>query len=254
MDNERKSILFEDGAMRMAYISDELFHFVGHNDPENHEANYRTLKKILKAKCISYPPHTLGWGKESYTYNPSYELLKEDMLIPEVVCFGDIPFESLNIHLKKYGLFGLALRRDYLIMSGARPVMYLPYRDDDWASIYGKTLLKDIEEIYRSLRKHTQNLENPEETRYIASPLASFESALKAAESMIAKDFLAFIKPFNSQLEKNHDDNFYMEREWRRLGNVCFKVEHITKIVVKKGYCVKLRRALPDYAHLVVEV
>jgi len=236
------------------YTSEELFHFVGHKHPNDHDSNYETLKKILSEKCISHPPHTPGWGTAGYTYNPSGNLLKEGMLVPEVVCFSDIPCESLSIHLGKYGLFGVSLKRDHLIRYGTRPVMYVPYRNDDWGSIYGVTLFRDIEEIYRSFREHLkEKYGNLHEPRLMGTLITTFESSLTAIDYMIGKDFLAFIKPFNSQLGETDLDNFYMEREWRRLGNVCFDKEHIGRIIVRKGYSERLRNEFPKYADMVEE-
>jgi ribosomal protein L24E len=42
-----------------------------------------------------------------------------------MVCFCDIPIGDLGIHIKKYGQFGLAFKKSFLIERGANPVLYV---------------------------------------------------------------------------------------------------------------------------------
>ena len=51
------------------FFSNELFHFVGRSDPQNHEANFAVLEKILSSKCVSHPPHEPGWSTTSIHIN-----------------------------------------------------------------------------------------------------------------------------------------------------------------------------------------
>lgn len=41
---------------------------------------------------------------------------------------------------------------------------------------------------------------------------------------------MAYIKLFDATLPDDHPDNYYMEREWRSLDNICFSVEDIRTI------------------------
>ena len=131
------------------YVSDELYHFVGRSDPGNHEANYRILVKILLQGCVSHWPHTPDWGRVQLRINWEGDLLKGDLIVPTVTCFGDIPAEHLHLHIEKYGHFGLSFDRKFLVQYGTRPVTYVPYFGDDWRGIYGRDLLKLLKQASR---------------------------------------------------------------------------------------------------------
>ncbi len=48
------------------------------------------------------------------------------MYSPDVVCFCDIPPDDLEVHVGKYGRFGVAFAKHTLIIRGACPVFYIP--------------------------------------------------------------------------------------------------------------------------------
>jgi hypothetical protein len=79
---------------KSAYTSEILYHFVGRKEPGNHEQNYSTLRKILSAGCISYHPHMDldGWGDTAVLFDWNKSLLSQDLIVPTVTCFADIPF------------------------------------------------------------------------------------------------------------------------------------------------------------------
>jgi len=140
--------------MNNPYTSQEFFHFVGRSDPAADCVNYETLKKVLTIGCISHKPHEDSWGQVGYTINWQRSVLDEELIVPTVTCYADIPCESLGIHVTKYGKFGLSLPRDLLIQYGARPVIYVPTRNDDWRSINGAALIRNVEAIYRGFKEH----------------------------------------------------------------------------------------------------
>jgi hypothetical protein len=58
------------------------------------------------------------------------------------------------MHICKYGSFGLSFSRWRMAGCGARPVTYVPLRDDDWAGVHtGRTLLTRLEASYRGLEE-----------------------------------------------------------------------------------------------------
>ncbi len=119
------------------FLSRALFHFVGHANPDDHEKNYSLLRLILESGCVSHPPHAGDWGAVSYAVDLTKRLHFEELLVPTITCYCDIPFESLPIHTAKYGAFGLSLSRHHLTKYGARPVIYSPVRADDWGNARG---------------------------------------------------------------------------------------------------------------------
>jgi hypothetical protein len=242
--------------MNNGYISEELFHFVGYSSPKDDEKNYETLCKVLSAKCISHPPHDQSRGKISYRTEWDQKLSTEELIVPTVTCFADIPFDSLSVHIEKYGRFGVALPRDLLIMHGARPVMYFPLRSDDWNSLFGQTLLNDIEAIVKGFNDHVFRplVGKGDKSRSLGVPPPSLESAISAMQSMVLKDFLAFIKPFNSELSHNDQLNYYMEREWRKYGNMQFEKSDLTKVIVATSYKERLENDFPILKNRILEI
>lgn len=235
--------------MEGKYTSEELFHFVGHETPSDDEANYEKLKLVLDSKCVSHEPHDGSWGNVGYDTHWDNQLATEELIVPSVTCYADIPFESISIHTSKYGKFGLALPKWLLTKYGARPVMYVPMRSDDWQSINGLSLLRNIEAITKGFSEHVANDQPSEEDeRKLGEKPKSAPAAIAAVQSMLFKDFLAFIKPFNSELPHAHLKNFYMEREWRKYGNMKFESEQISRLVVAKGYKSRILEDFPSYS------
>lgn len=233
----------------------ELLHFVGSTEPENDELNYETLLKVLSTSCISHPPHEVGWSKTRHTVNWDESLKSEKLIVPEITCYADIPPEALEIHISKYGKFGLGLDANYLIKYGTRPVSYIPMRGDDWAGVHGQTLLDDIEATMKGFRKHlVDKFSGPE--KGFARPLGiipkDMAEAISALDSILMKDFLAYIKPFNSELSAEKKENYYMEREWRKYGNLMFEDNHVTKVFIEKGYENKLLDQYPQFKNILV--
>lgn len=242
--------------MAIKYTSDELFHFVGHSSPCDDEANYEILAKVIRGNCISHAPHDGTWGQVKYTTTWAEQLAVEKLIVPSITCYADIPFEALDTHVSKYGKFGLSLPTWLLTKYGARPVTYVPMRSDDWQSPNGLTLLRDIEAIVKGF--HEQVVERLEQSesgeRQLGQKPNSAEKAIHAVHNLLMKDFLAFVKPFNSELPHNHRDNYYMEREWRKYGNMVFEASQVSRIVVAKGFKSRVEAEFPEYINRVFEI
>ena len=242
--------------MASNYTSDELFHFVGHSSPSDDKKNYEKLGKVLRSNCVSHFPHDNTWGKVSHITTWDNRLETEQLIVPTVTCYADIPFDALPIHVSKYGKFGIALPSWLLTKYGARPVMYIPMRSDDLQSINGLSLLRDIEAIVKGFNEHVfeKRGEEPAEGRKLGKKPNTPEAAIFAIHSMLLKDFLAFIKPFNSELPHNHPNNFYMEREWRKYGNMKFETAQVSRVVVAKGYKEQAAKDFPAYEDRIFEI
>lgn len=68
------------------------------------------------------------------------------------------------------------------------------------------------------------------------------------------RNTIAFMKPFNADLAADHPDNYYMEREWRKLGYLTFCENDVGKLIVFEGYKERLVAEFPQYAAIVEEV
>lgn len=231
------------------YVSDELFHFVGKGHPDDHERNFETLLKILNSGCVSSEPPKVGWGPTTVQLRRDARLEHEQLAVSNITCYCDIPPASLGLHTSKYGSFGLSFSRHLLVKCGARPVLYVPMRADDHGSPYGKMLLRDIEAVFKGFLTQLYEPTAPKSDRsrrLTCVPETALE-ALEALHSVLLKDFLAYIKPYDSELPVNDAKYYYAEREWRRIGGLMFSVDEIRTIAVARGYESRLRAKVPAY-------
>ena len=239
------------------YTSTELFHFVGRRDPSDDESNYQTLLKVLDSSCVSHPPHDPNMGHHQVAFNWDRSIFSEELIIPSITCFCDIPFSALEIHTKKYGQFGVAFPREVLIKNGARPVIYLPLQPSDpnngWGTIHCEALLLDLEQIWRGFREHIVNpVAANSWSRSMGKKPASAKEAALAIDDVFTQQFLAYIKAFNSELADDDPNNFYLEREWRKFGNLRFQPRDVASVVVSPNYVERLKSERPIYANKVL--
>lgn len=238
--------------MRPLYISSELFHFFGRSAPLDHERNYALLKAVLASGCVSHPPHENGWGKVSYSLDISKRLAREEMLVPTVTCYCDIPFQQLSPHTSKYGSFGLSFSRHHLTKVGARPVIYVPCTPDDWQGVFtGHTHLKELEATFVGvLEQHAALSAGTEQKSRGVGLEALPKSALEAlakAEHTLALRVLAFVKPYESTLDESDPSYYYSEREWRKLGNLVFEPTDVLRVVVSQSFLARAKEELPEF-------
>jgi Putative abortive phage resistance protein AbiGi, antitoxin len=242
--------------MRPEYISNELFHFLGRASPEDHENNYSVLKTVLSTGCISHPPHEVNWGTVSYSLDLEKRLALEQMLVPTVTCYCDIPFPQLGPHLSKYGNFGVSFSRHHLTKFGARPVTYVPLRPDDWTGVFtGHTMLKELQATFVGIHEQREILANQfsevVDANMITKKPATVLSALQKAEHTMVLRVLAFIKPYESTLDDSDPRYYYSEREWRKLGNFKFEPEDIIRIIVDQTFLERAKKDFPKFENVI---
>jgi hypothetical protein len=63
----------------------------------------------------------------------------------------------------------------------------------------------------------------------------------------LSKLVFSFCVPFDDAQEEEGEKNYYMEREWRTLGNVQFQLTDVHRIILPETYAVQLRADVPDY-------
>lgn len=88
------------------YISRELTHFVG-RDEASDDDRFRLLVKILTTGLLT--PHAKNPEEGNISrVDTTGKLSDESMFLGRVTCFCDIPLSDLDIHMSKYGQFGIA--------------------------------------------------------------------------------------------------------------------------------------------------
>lgn len=226
------------------YTSDALYHFVGRGSLDDDERTFSILLSVLEGMCVSHPPHQVGWGVTRLVVNPSASIIRDSLVAPNIVCFCDIPLDSMAIHYTKYGRFGVGIDRSYLARYGCRPVMYFPYRPDDRGTAYGRCLIEDIEAKYRKLYELADAEDVEEYSRSMGE--VPEHAQMSCIEDAFSKDFLAFVKAYDYTLPKEHADCFYMEREWRRIGNVMFTEDSLRQVVIPRAFRERLLAVHPE--------
>lgn len=250
------------------YVSDELTHFVGGGKPTP-DKQYRVLVKILGEGWITHPPHKMI-KDSSGIYVPqesgnlyvdwNARLSHDEMYIPQVVCFCDIPIEDLQLHISKYSPFGVSFAKKFLVQKGANPVFY----------VANDSQVRKPEESTMWQLGPSQKWSNRNQIEYTSTPRSElFDQIIKeyhqlfdpfkdhsnppSKQMMDVFKFLefqlfSFMKCFDSYLADEDPRNYYMEREWRVLGNVRFTLDDVERIIIPKGYEERLRQDVPEYS------
>ncbi len=86
----------------------------------------------------------------------------------------------------------------------------------------------------------------------LGSEPTDYSQTVKCLQSVFQLHILSFIKPFNSNLAEEHSDNYYMEREWRKFGNLRFKPENVESVIVDDAYVQQFKKDRPKYAGRVI--
>jgi hypothetical protein len=232
--------------MPQRYVSDELTHFIGHAQPDD-EARYSLLLTILREGLLTSDPDSpLAVARQEgpviYTYDPA-EPFSNDSIEMTRVCFCDIPVPDLPLHMRKYSNFGLAFRKPFLVAKGANPVFY-------WvgdAPMRARTKREALGELVANFRVMADYLwhRQGEEPRPIKGQ--SLSVRLHLLRELVNLHLLCFIKEFDAALPEDDPDNFYMEREWRVAGIVCFTIQDVSRVIIPSAFAERFRRDVPEY-------
>ena len=70
---------------------------------------------------------------------------------------------------------------------------------------------------------------------------------LMELERFISFHIFSYIKFYDHLNADDHDDNYYLEREWRVIGNVKFDLMDIETVFIPKQYSKRFRTDYPLY-------
>lgn len=248
------------------YISDELTHLVGRGCLSDLDRQFEILLKILKGGWLTHPPHH-PCRAGNLRIQDDGQMSANAMYSPDVVCFCDIPRHELWFHAKKYGRCGLSFKKQFLVGKGASPVFYIAKNsvvsmpadlsDEarmDEASMRilseGSAALMDIEYRGSAFDKQAPLIRQLFETlQTSALSERRFEEAERFVHIARFQYFqvFAFMKFFDASKSDDDPENYYMEREWRVLGNLQFSLADVACIMIPGSYCNRLRAELVDY-------
>jgi len=236
-------------AIEEGYVSKYLTHFVGKGKPPDEQ--FALLKRILSRHWLTHPPH-LEQPTLTMEIRRSNNFSENDMFMPGMICFCDIPEAHLRIHTQKYGQFGIAFPKSYLVAQGANPVLYVArnstarrrkreFRKDhvskstitaeEYATLKNQpadTAKFQDEPRSALFDEHVKELfdlwyeKEKFEAGEAGEVVARIMNRDKLMWTFFLQHLLGFVKFFDDTLKLDHADNFYMEREWRRFGSLNF--------------------------------
>jgi len=238
------------------YVSQDLLHFVGRSAISDDEA-FERLVTIMHEGWL-FSPEGLSLGERSEdvilsSIDPNQPLSCNKRYLVQMVCFADIPEPALQIHTKKYRSFGLAFSKAFLIAKGARPVQYVPRgtktqpmaRYDeickDWDDL-AEVFEQEVDPFFGG-RTHSGPSDSPDE-----------EPPQRRIADWVGDDMFGFMKFFDPTLPEDHEDNYYMEREWRCARNIQFAASDLSRVYVATGYEERLSTEFPRLAGKVTEL
>lgn len=222
------------------YISNELTHLAGRG--QNSDEQYQTLIKILKEKRLLWNPkdkNTWGEGTAEFIYKYNNKISDNEMINPSMICFCDIPFEDLTIHIKKYTPFGLSFTKELIASKGGSPVLYVPRR----------AAVRFMEPKYKNdcFDKYCKEFYHYFDSLFCNMHDRSEIERIQKFYYFILNQVFSYVKFFNHTLSEDHVDNYYFEREWRILGNFYFRIEDVQRVIFPQSFAKQFRRDCPEY-------
>lgn len=237
------------------YISDELTHFVGRGQASNEQ--YRLLVKILKDGWITHPPHNpniIG----NLRVNATAKISQNEMYLPQMICFCDIPISDLSIHMKKYSPFGISFSKDFIVSAGGCPVFYVPrgavvssnhdFPPDFYKSWEKILKVEDTQVLFDENTKEKYfDWIVQEYNKMFSTHNPVFDQVGPEIIHFLDFHIFSYIKFFDHSLPDEHDDNYYFEREWRIIGHLKFSFEDVRRIVIPEACARDFRKDCPEY-------
>lgn len=178
---------------------------------------------------------------------PKGRLTSNTGYVPTSVSFCDIPESEFNLHIGKYSRFGLGFLKAFVLERGATPMFYVA--NNSWVPrpafsnrfsigerVTRSTEFDDYWEASGRLVELTW-LQQAGEMRDILHKIHIFMNF----------NILPYLKFWNDALPDDDRENYYMEREWRTLGPVKFRLTDIRRAVLPESFAARFREDFPEY-------
>lgn len=184
-----------------------LWHFTGYNKPP--EKSLEILKTIISNQTLQV----------SLDYQRIFMPSGQERIGWAASCMCDIPFKDLRIHTLRYGECGIAFKKEQAIKSGHfNPVLYIQH--DHHLFKYAENLLKKIDGIQ-------------------AKELHEFLMIIGALVKR--SDLTRKVSIGDLTLDKEQNNNFYYEREWRSAYPWNFQKDDVAAILVPQVHLEEIR-------------
>jgi hypothetical protein len=165
--------------------------------------------------------------------------------------------------MDKYSRFGIAFSKAFLVKQGASPVFYVA-KDSEidpggnvdagvrQTSVTPYTRAVLFNEMPESLHRSSIDLLRAASTVVDsdgpkARELAEIGNRLAQLRSYLDEYVFSYCVPFDSALDESNREHFYMEREWRVLGDVRFSLADVERLIVPRSYRTRFRADLADF-------
>jgi len=254
---------------KQRYVSKELTHFVGSDHAPNDEL-YKRLVDILNDGLLIHKKPMPDLKSHRFDFKRNAKISENEMYNPAVICFCDIPVQDFGVHISKYGSFGLAFKKSFLVKKGASPLFY----------ISKNSLVSNMDTEDFLMRLSVTRGEIPNRVKEKAIPLNSVPKIAlpRLFDDMLSKynnDYLSSrklgklgeldltwadklflffgmhvfgnLKTFDESLADDEEENYYMEREWRILGNLKFELNDVYRVIIPPSYAKRFRKDVPEY-------
>src|ERR1039458_5108122 len=251
------------GSFQQRYVSGELTHFAGRHS-QTLEEQYQVFLQIVRSGQLRRDPkYAPGESQISGIthFGAQARFSQRRTFDFPGVCFCDIPLADLEIHVHKYSCFGIAFTRDFLVQKGASPVFYIA-SDSRIDPAVCKALGIEKQPCRRSdlfdlLVSEFNGLQNRLAFRAGAVPQEGCTGAVKdlkeAATQMaqlqgyLTEYVFSYCVPYESALNDADSEHYYMEREWRILGDLVFDIADVERLIVPRQFGRRMREDMPEF-------
>lgn len=242
------------------YVSNTLFHFVG-RFAGNDDNIFAILTKILTEQLLCFDPEKKKSNTTPMYCEDSFHKYGEISTVP-AVCFCDIPWNQLSLHTSKYSKFGIGFKKERLIKKGVRPVWYIPKNSYSAIANNEKIETRFPSELRRLLTSTSTIVTKLTEGTDIADPhnvlaadtvVQGCLSNLHSSYFFLLGEVAWFFKFFDASLPDDDPNNYYFEREWRKVNaDLSFEKDDIDCILVpSEDYKDKLQQKFPLFKDLI---
>lgn len=231
---------------RQRYISKELTHFVGaglRGQPDYETRQYELMTTILRSGSLKPRPDFPKGVVAISIRNILGQLSTNEAYVPYCVCFADIPEGDFDLHIEKYSRFGLGFQKPFLIEQGANPMFYVANNKQVARSAFtaNQARLSDESDAFWNAYRRLEEM--------MWGPISGqIRELLEVIHKFLGFHVFPYLKFFDDGLPDEDHHNYYMEREWRVLGTVRFRLSDVRRIVLPEEFSSRFRQDFPDYS------